>query len=220
MSREQRARPDRGAEDASAPGVDRRLRQAMLELCYERTLDGFTVGDLCRRAGVSSASFCARYEGLEACFHQLYAAEFGRYRRQAAAARAEFQSWRDRVRATAYALARFLAEDRRLAHFTVIEVQRAGESTQLLLAEGIEEMFDLLDQGRSELEDPGALTRATAESVGGGIFSQVIKAVSHGGLLDPLALVPQLMHAAVLPYLGIEAAEAELSMPPSPVPAG
>jgi AcrR family transcriptional regulator len=194
------------------------LRQALLDLCYERTIDGLTPELLCARAGVSLADFERLFNGFEDCAFQVYAAEFGRYRRRAVRARAAQRGWSGRVRATAYALARFLAADPKLTNYVVVEVRRAGARCELLVAEAIEELFDLLDEGRAELDDPDSLTRATAESVGGGIFALIVKSVTLGEPVEESELVPQLMHMAVLPYLGPAAAEAELSIPPPPEP--
>jgi AcrR family transcriptional regulator len=192
------------------------LGRALIDLCFERGLEDVSVEALCARAGVERADFDAAYGSLEECFFATYAAEFGRYRRQAEAARAGLRSWRDRLRATAYALLRYLAEDERLTHFTVVEVRRGGERAQLLIGEGIEELIDLLDEGRSEPGASASLTRATAESVAGGLFNQLYLAVAHGGSPRESEVVPEAMYAAVLPYLGVGVAREELRIPPPP----
>jgi hypothetical protein len=60
------------------------------------------------------------HRDLDDCFYEAYAAAFGRYRREAEEAREEFTEWRERLRVTAYVLLRFLSEDERLTHFTVV----------------------------------------------------------------------------------------------------
>jgi AcrR family transcriptional regulator len=172
---------------------------------------------LCERAGVSPAEFHASHADLEDCFFAVYSAEFRRYRRAAEAARADGgASWRERLRATAYALFRFLAEDERVTHLTVVEVRRAGDRSALLIGEGIEELIDLLDEGRHEPGAPANLTRATAESVAGGLFNRIYVSFGRGEKPDEAGVVPQAMYAAVLPYLGAQAAMAELEIPPPP----
>ena len=196
------------------------LHEALIDLCFERGLHSFTEADLCRRAGVSIEQFRSRYETLEDCFYEAYSTEFARYRREAADARDGLGDWRSRLRATAYALLRFLVEDERVTHFTVVEVRRAGDRSALLIGEGIEELIDLLDEGRSQPQAPADLTRATAESVAGGLFNQLYLAVARGaGPTDESEIVPQAMYTAVLPYLGVQVAMEELSIPPPPGPA-
>ncbi len=204
------------------PGPDQRARvhDALIELCFERGFAQVTVEVLCERAGIDRAAFDEEYADLENCFFQVYKGELERYRREATRARAGLAEWRDRVRATAHALYRFLAAGEKVRKFTVVEVRAAGERTQLLIGQEIEALFDLIDEGRQELADPESLTRATAESVGGGIFNQMYAAAGRGGPMPREEdILPQMMYAAVLPYLGPEAALEELSIPPPPVPA-
>jgi AcrR family transcriptional regulator len=199
--------------DPPPPARDR-LQQAMIDLSYERGVEEVTIEMICARAGAGRADFDSRFDDLEDCFHATYAAEFGRYRRLAEAARAGLESWRDRLRATAYALLGYLSEDERVTHFTVVEVRRGGERVQLLLAEGIEELIDLLDEGRAEPGAPASLTRATAESVAGGLFNQLYLAVAQGAPPLQSDVVPEAMYTAVLPYLGVAVAAEELELGP------
>jgi AcrR family transcriptional regulator len=193
------------------------FQRALIDLCYERSYAEVTVEALCARSGLAPADFDAAFENLEECFFSTYAAEFDRYRARAEAARAGLASWRERLRATAYALLRYLAEDQRVTHFTVVEVRRGGERAQLLIGEGIEELIDLLDEGRTQPGASATLTRATAESVAGGLFNQLYLSVGHGESQSEEKIVPQAMYAAVLPYLGVAIATEELEIPPPPL---
>jgi AcrR family transcriptional regulator len=200
------------AADAASP-----FRTALIELCFERGFAVLTVDDLCRRAGLDRFAFEELYGDLEDCFFQICGAELRRYRRLADAARTGLSEWRARLRATAYALYRYLDEDERLRRFTVIEVRAAGERPALLIAAEIEFLFDLIDEGRAEPTAPATLTRATAESVGGGIFNEIYTAAGHDGPMPhEEEVIPSMMYAAVLPYLGADAAAAELEVPPPP----
>lgn len=196
-------------------GDDRaRIRRALVDLCYERGLAETTLPDLLERAGVDEQTFHSHFTDLEDCFFQVYSGELERFRREVAAARAGWVTWRDRLRATAYALYRFLAADDRIRWLTAVEVRTASERSQLLIGEEVEALIDLIDEGRPE-RSPQGVTRATAESIGGGIFSQIWIAAARKGPMPPEAeIVPPLMSMAVLPYLGEEAAEEELTIPP------
>jgi AcrR family transcriptional regulator len=178
-----------------------------------------SVEALCDRAGVERSRFDSRYAGIEDCFFDAYSVEFNRYRRQAEAARDGLGAWRDRLRATAYALLRFLAEDERVTHFTVVEVRRAGERSALLIGEGIQELIDLLDEGRDQPGAAEGLTRATAESLAGGLFNQLYLAVAQGGSPQESQIGREAMYVVVEPYLGLEAAREELAIDPPPPPA-
>ena len=69
----------------------------------------------------------------------------------------------------------------------------------------------LIDAGRQEMEDPEAVPHTTAEALAGSAYGQVYSRVVRGDADELPDLVPQLMSAAVMPYLGVEAAMAELS---------
>lgn len=194
-----------------------RIRQALLDLCFERGFAALSLEDLLERAEVDYPTFGRHYADLEDCFFQVYAEELETFRHSAARARARADSWRERVRVTAYALYRFLADDEKLRRFTTAEVRGGGERVQLLFGEEIEALFDLIDEGRREPGAPATLTRATAEQVGGGIFNQLYAAGSRGGPMPPEGeIIPQLMYAVVLPYLGDEAAREEFTLGPPP----
>lgn len=170
--------------------------------------------DVCDRAGIARADFDAHYGSLEDCFLATYAAEFARYRARVEAARAGLTSWRERLRATAYALLRHLGEDERATHFSMVEIRRGGERAQLQIGRGIEEVIDLLDEGRAEPGAPASLTRATAESVVGSLFNQLCLTVARGEPRPEAEIVQEAMYSAVLPYLGVAVAAEELRIPP------
>ena len=69
----------------------------------------------------------------------------------------------------------------------------------------------LIDAGRKEMEDPESVPHTTAEALAGSAYGQVYAKVVRGDTDDLPALVPQLMSAAVMPYLGVEAALEELN---------
>lgn len=195
-----------------------RLRDALIALCFERGFRNVELWALFERAGLDRAVFDRHFADLEDCFFAVFEAEVDRYRCEYAPAREEFADWRERVRVTLYALFRFLAADRRRARFVVVDSQVAGERTRLLSGQLIEALFDLIDEGRRELPDPDALSRTTAEAVGGGILNQVYAAVARPIPLPPeRELVPELMYCAVLPYCGLEAALEELYISPPPL---
>jgi AcrR family transcriptional regulator len=194
----------------------RALRDALLELGFHRDYDALGLEDLLARAGVSAADFGREFSDLEDCYRAIYAVERDRILAEIAAASAPYVAWVDRVRATAYALWRAISADPRITHFIFVGGRGAGERARLEVEVAMNTLFDLLDEGRRE---PGsrATSRATAESIGGAIWNQIAAAANNE---EPMAerVVRYMMYATVLPYLGTEAAEAELEMPAPPLP--
>lgn len=195
-----------------------RIGKALIDLCFERGFAQVTAEGLCARAEVDRPVFDAQYADLEDCFCQTLEAErddfFAYLDRTVALTGSE--RWADRVRAVAYGLLHYLRADRARTHFLTVELNQAGERATLIWTETIlKPLVDLIDEGRREPGAPTSLTRATAEQVGGGIFAQIYAATGGGErhLPDP-PIVPELMYAVVLPYLGSVAAAEELTAPP------
>jgi AcrR family transcriptional regulator len=204
------------ASTESAARVASPFHDALLDLCAERGFAPLTVDQLCRRAGIGPAAFHRHHPaGLTDCLLHACHFELDGARRAAAAAQAGL-GWRDRLRAGAYALYRHLWEVER-RRLLLVEARASGGPPALLLESGVDAFIDQIDEGRAEPTAPPTLTRATAESLGGAIFNQAYIAASRGRQLpSERELVPILMYAAVLPYLGPDAAAAELGREPPP----
>ena len=203
------AKPDPADERA-------RLREALLDLSLQRGYPD--LDDLLERAEVDLDGFHRHFTDLEDCFCAILAEIYEEFFAYAQESVAGVDGWRDRIRATAYAMLRFLLRDERVAHLGAVEAGRAGERAQLLFVETFDRLVDLIDEGRGETADPDSLTRATAVGVGGVIFTRVQEAVARGELDLGEEELPELMYAAVFPYLGAAAAEEELHIPPPPDP--
>jgi AcrR family transcriptional regulator len=189
----------------------------MIDLCYERGFAALTVEDLCGRAGADRADFDRRYADLEDCFCQVYeqlAAEF--LARMEAAYEGE-QGWRNRIRALAYACLHHLEEDPARAHFTVLESASAGEGARLIRDRVLAELSSYLDRGRQEPDAPDYLSRNTADSLNGAVFRQMLAAIANDQNERFAEVLPELMYAAILPYVGPEAAAEELQIAPQPL---
>lgn len=202
--------------DASAQEAHR-LREALLDLCAERGYKKLKLKQLLERAEMDEAAFRRHYADLDACFAAVLGEIYEEFFAQAQEAVAGVSGWRDRMRATAYALLRFLRRDDRVARLAAVEAQDAGKDAQRLFQETFYRLVELLNEGSSEAEGAELPGLATAIGIGGVVFARVQEGVVNGEL-DELGEeeVPQLMYAAVFPYLGAEAAEEELHIPPPP----
>lgn len=190
------------------------VRTALPALCRERGFRKLSEVELCRRAGISAEDFHGAYQDREDAFAAVYeefAQEF--IARMLATFDAELE-WREQIRAVAHAFLAYLQEDPDRAYLTVVDSFNGGERAQVVRDSVMSALFGLIDAGRQELDDPDSLTPVTAESVGGAIFLRMRKAVEREGTEGLSALLPELMHMTVLPYLGPEAAAEELAAPP------
>jgi AcrR family transcriptional regulator len=199
------------------PEPRERISDALLDLCFERGYRATTVPMLLERAGVDRATFRRLFTDLENCFCEVYRELQVELTEIVVEAVVAEPTWRDRLRATAYSMADYVSEDERRAHFTVIDVRTAGDRAIYMMNQLYERLFDLIDEGRREPGVRDSVTRATAEAIGGTFFFQMFSSYEPGSADDARARVPELMYLAVLPYLGREAAEAELQMLPQRV---
>jgi AcrR family transcriptional regulator len=200
----------------SAEAEAHRLREALLDLCSERGYKKLKLHELLERADVDEAAFHRQYADLDACFAAVLGDIYGEFFTRAQEAVAEESGWRNRMRATAYALLRYLRADERVARLAAVEVQYAGKPAQELFQETFNRLVNLLDEGSSEAGGPDSPGLATAIGVGGVVFARIQEAVAEGELGLGEEEIPELMYAAVFPYLGAEAAAEELRIPPPP----
>lgn len=198
----------------TASDEERRLREALLDLCVERGYLDLRLEDLLARAAVDPDAFHRRYADLDACFTAVLGHAYAEFFERAQEAVAGQAGWRDRMRATAYALLRFLRTDERVARLAAVEAQHAGEGAQRLFLDTFNRLVDLIDEGSAEASGPDSPSRATALGVGGVVFARIQEAVAEGELGLGEEEIPELMYAAVFPYLGAEAADEELRIPP------
>jgi len=194
----------------------RRLREALLDLCAERGYKKLKLKDLLERTGMDKSEFQRHYSDLDGCFAAVLGEIYDEFFVRAQAAVQGLVGWRDRMRATAYALLRFLRADERVARLAAVEVQWAGKDSQRLFQQTFNRLVELIDEGSDEAGGPNSPGLATAIGVGGVVFARVQEAVSKGELDLGEEEIPELMYAAVFPYLGAEAADEELRIPPPP----
>ncbi len=197
-----------------SPEEEHRLREALLDLCVERGYVDLRLEDVLERAAVDAPTFHRSYADLDTYFNVVLARAYEEFFEVAQAAVAGETGWRDRMRATAYALLRFLRADERVAKLAAVEAQHGGEGALRLFVQTFNRLVDLLDEGSAEAGGPDSPSRATALGIGGVVFTRVQEAVAKGELGLGEEEIPELMYAAVFPYLGAEAAEEELRIPP------
>src|SRR5829696_9284140 len=136
----------------TAEAEARRLREALLDLCTERGYKKLKLKHLLDRAEVEEEAFKRLYPDLDACFAAVLAEIYDEFFARAQEAVVGEIGWRDRMRATAYALLRFLRADERVAPLAAVEVQYAGKRAQQLFQETFNRLVNLLDEGKTEAD--------------------------------------------------------------------
>lgn len=194
-----------------------RILEAVIEVGAEHGYLDASIEAIVDRAGVERAAFDrhfrGKYDGFlsawqevnEECMEEIIGAFNGE------------EDWPDRLRAVAHKVVYALEHDPRRGAFAV-EVLVAGQAARARRDMTMRVIASLIDAGRNEMEDRDSVPRSTAEALAGAAYSQMFSKVVAGAHDELPGLVPQLMSAAVMPYLGVEAALAELRMGEDPAP--
>jgi AcrR family transcriptional regulator len=211
----------RYARPAPPVGASERERvvAATVDLVLEQGYEATSVESILARAGVGRVEFERHFASKQDCCIQIYAGYIEEFNDAVFARIDASEPWRERLRAAAYASARFFRDNPREVRYSVTGILAAGEMAQVMREQHLELMVDLIDSARAELPDPDSVSRAVAESVVGSIFGFLLKAVhKEGDARSAESFVPDLMYIAVRPYLGHPEALEELSIPPPPEP--
>jgi AcrR family transcriptional regulator len=199
---------------AERRAVRARLGAAVIDLVLERGYERFTVEDLIGRAKVRRSEFDREFSGKEDCVLAVIDAETERFKGLVYGAYGRESSWRDGLRAAAYATARFVRENPRYTLFSTTMMNGATEFARARRDMAVQMISELIDAGRYELDDPSSISNDTALAVVGGIYELLQKELARGrGTGRAEDYVPQLMYIAVRPYLGHAEALKELSIP-------
>jgi AcrR family transcriptional regulator len=191
-----------------------RISAAMVDLVAEHGYEAASVAAVCQRAAVGRAEFDRCFADKEDCFLTLHDEIGARFCERIDAAYAGRESWHNRIWAMGWAAMRFLQEDPARARFFIVEVNGAGSAAQARRDQVLQRIADMVDAGRRELDDPGSVSRCTAEIVAGAIYGTILSKVEAGSVERGEELLPALVYMAVMPYLGSRAAEDELLVQP------
>ncbi|HYG96920.1 MAG TPA: TetR/AcrR family transcriptional regulator [Solirubrobacterales bacterium] len=212
--------PVPSAEDHSHPELSseqqRRLKTALTDLAFELGYDEVTLERVCERAAVPRELVERSFGDLGTLSGWTHLQNAREFDEMVKAAYERESTWRDSLRAAAYAAARFIEDRPRRVQFAITALFRAGPMAQVVREEQLEYMVDMIDQGRQELDDPESMDRSVAEGVMGAIYGKLTSEVQlHEGQVKASDFVADMMYVAVRPYLGEEAAREELRRGPA-----
>ena len=187
-----------------------RIVAALIDVAAERGYGETTIDSILERAELDRPAFDRHFRGKYDCFLTAWQELNEECLTTMIQAYESREEWTDRLRAVAYGVIRGLRHDPSRASFG-IEVLAAGDAARARRDMTMRVIASLIDAGRQEMEDPEAVPHTTAEALAGSAYGQIYSRVVRGDVEELPELVPQLMSAAVMPYLGIEAAMSELS---------
>ncbi len=196
-------------ERAASPERER-IVEALIEIAAERGYAETTIELIVERAGLDRPAFDRHFRGKYDCFISAWQEINDVCMHEMLEAFNSEEAWPDRLRAVACEIVDALRHDPSRATFAV-EVLAAGDAARARRDMTMRVIASLIDAGRNEMDDPESVPHTTAEALAGSAYGQVYAKVVRGDAEELPTLVPQLMSAAVMPYLGIDAGLAELA---------
>ncbi len=194
----------------SASSERARLIEALIEVAAERGYMDTSIELIADRAGLDRPAFERHFRGKYDGFLTAWQEMNEECMASLMHAYDSERDWPDRLRAVAHEVVGSLCDEPSRASFAV-EVLAAGDAARARRDMTMRVIASLIDAGRKEMEDPESVPHTTAEALAGSAYGQVYAKVVRGDTDELPKLVPQLMSAAVMPYLGVEAALEELN---------
>jgi AcrR family transcriptional regulator len=188
------------------------MLEAMVRVAAAKGYEATTVADVVEAAGVGRETFDATFVGKEGCFLEAYDAVIDVLVAHVSAA---FESaaglpWPDRIVAALRALTDLLAREHDIARMAMVEVTAVGEDARIRYRAALGRFTYFLEEGRTYSAQGDELPADTARFAIGGATSMIFDEVRAGRGPELRRILPDLVFAVLMPYVGAEAAEEEM----------
>lgn len=189
-----------------------RLLEAIVKVSAAKGYEATTVADVVEYAGVAQESFDGMFSGKEACFLEAYEAVFDVLIAHVAAGfeSAAEQTWPEQIAAGLRALVELLSTEAEIARMAMVEVTAAGDAARERYRAALTRFTPFLERGRTYSGQGEDLPADTARFAVGGATSMIFDEVRAGRGPELKRILPDLVFAVLMPYLGPEAAEDEM----------
>jgi AcrR family transcriptional regulator len=188
-----------------------RLREAMVRVAADKGYAASTVTEVIEAAGISRATFYELFDDKEECFLEAYDAVIDVLVAHVSSAYAAVseEPWPVRIEAALRALVELLAAEADIARMAMVEVIAAGDRARERYRAALGRFIPLLEEGR-DFSGRAGLPADTARFAIGGATSMIFDEIRAGRGPQLPQILPDLVFAVLMPYLGPEAAEREM----------
>jgi AcrR family transcriptional regulator len=188
------------------------MLEAMVRVAAAKGYEATTVDDVIEAAGVSRETFDATFVGKEGCFLEAYDAVIDVLVAHVSTA---FESaaglpWPDRIAGGLRALVDLLASEHDIARMAMVEVTAVGEDARIRYRAALGRFTYFLEEGRTFSSQGDELPADTARFAIGGATSMIFDEIRAGRGAELRRILPDLVFAVLMPYIGPEAAEDEM----------
>jgi AcrR family transcriptional regulator len=189
-----------------------RLLEAVVRVSAAKGYEATTVADVVEFAGVTEDAFYEMFEDKAACFLEAYEAVFDVLVAHVTAAfeAASDEPWPEQIAAGLGALVDLLAIEADIARMAMVEVTAAGDDARERYRAMLTRFTPFLEEGRTYSGQGDALPADTARFAVGGATSMIFDEIRAGRGPELKRILPDLVFAVLMPYLGPEAAEDEM----------
>jgi len=189
-----------------------RVLEAMVKMAAAKGYEATTVVDVIEYAGVTRDTFDAMLESKEACFLEAYEAVFDVLVAHVTTAfeAAADEPWPEQIAAGLGALVELLSIEADIARLAMVEVTAAGDDARGRYRAMLTRFTPFLEKGRTYSGQGEELPADTARFAVGGATSMIFDEVRAGRGPELKRILPDLVFAVLMPYLGPEAAEDEM----------
>jgi AcrR family transcriptional regulator len=189
-----------------------RVLEAMVRMSAAKGYEATTVADVIEYAGISRDVFDEMFADKEECFLAAYDAVFDVLIAHVTAAfeAAADEPWPEQIAAGLGALVELLAMEADIARMAMVEATAAGDDMRERYRAMFTRFTPFLEQGRTYSGQGDELPADTARFAVGGAASLIFDEVRAGRGPELKRILPDLVFAVLMPYLGPEAAEDEM----------
>jgi AcrR family transcriptional regulator len=184
----------------------------MVRVAAEKGYAATTITEVVEAAGVSSATFYELFDDKESCFLEAFGAVNDVVVAHVSAAylAADGEPWPRRIAAALRAMVELLSAEADIARLTMVEGTAAGDSARRIYGKALARFAPFLEEGREYAGQNDELPADTARFAIGAATSMIFDEIRAGRGADLERILPDLVFAVLMPYLGPEAAEAEM----------
>lgn len=185
------------------------LLEAMVRVVGRQGYKATSVADVIEEAGTSRTTFYKHFEDKHDCFLAAYDMVVERVVGEVVAGCDGQRPWLERMRTGLTTIVELFALDPELARTAIVEVSAAGADARRRHWSAVSRLSEFLDGGRELAggrELPENIALMAAGAVSGLIFEELLT-----GRAERLpALLPDLLFAMLVPYIGPSAAAEEM----------
>ncbi len=189
-----------------------RALEAMVRIAAARGYEATSIADVIDRAELTEPEFGAMFAGREECFLEAYDALVDVLVAHVSSAyeAAGGEPWAVRIVAGLRAMVTLMASEPAIVRMALLEATAIGEDGRIRYRAALDRFVRFLEEGRDVAGRGDELPEGTERFAIGGGTSILFGEVRAGRAAELERILPDLVFALTVPYLGVEQAEAEM----------